>query len=163
MSAEDDVTLSIIERVEKLEERVAQLEGKKRKPGGAKTEGSEVFEAYAKAIYLRYSTEVPRTSKLSAMCKTLVSWVGKDAAIELVKFYTTQNDYRYTISAHKLDLLIADYQKLLVQIQSGNKVTRAQAKQLEDADSNIEAVKSYARKKHERNNQDGGEQPGGSP
>jgi hypothetical protein len=122
------------------------LRERKRNPPASRTEPKKY----------RYGMLPSRNAAVNNHAAGIVARVGKDDAIEMVKFFLTQNDQFYTMNTHALWICLRDYQKLMVRMRTGAKMTPAQAKQLENMDSNAQAVTQYARKKHERKQQEDG-------
>lgn len=153
---DQEVLAALMDRIDRLEERVSSLEGKKKRPSG-KPDGSFVFDAYAAAYQARWGVLPTRNAAMNNQAAALVARVGRQEAIALVEFYLLQNDQFYTKNCHPIGLCLKDYQMLMVRMSTGTKVTSAQAKLIEDTDSNSEAVKAHVRKKYERKQSDSGE------
>jgi len=134
----DDIQ-SILERLERLEKKVFRGEGQK-------TEGSEVWTSYSYAYLHRYGVEPVRNAKMSSLCKTLVQRVGKDDAVELVRFYLDQRDAFFVMNCHPLGTLIAQAEGLVTRMRTGLRVTRKQAEVIDEGDSNAQASLAYLRK-----------------
>lgn len=151
MSAEGDEMMDalLLERIEKLEERVAKLEGGKKKPSG-KSDGAQIFDEYTVAFMARYSVAPVRNPKVNTQASLLVGRVGKEDALELVRFYLKQNDRFYTQAMHPLGYCLLHAETLFTRMKSGTRVTPAQAKMMDEADGNAHVMANYARKKHER-------------
>lgn len=84
---------------------------KAKKEDKGKSEGSEVFDAYAEGYVKRYGTMPIRNAKVNAQCKNLVKTVGKDRAKELVTYYAQEYEsWRADKSAHDLGTLLFEIQ-----------------------------------------------------
>jgi hypothetical protein len=107
-----------------------------------------IWKAYQEAYKARYRVEQPSNAKNYTLCKKLVESVGVEDALALASFYLTQNDAYYTSNAHKLDILINDYVKLLTRLRTGQNLSYKKATQLEKIDQSLAASSEYLSEKH---------------
>lgn len=89
---------------------------KKAKP---KTEGAEVWEAYADAFRNRYLVDPIRNQTTNSQCKKLAADIGKSRAIDVVRFYLKSNHPYYERQSHPIGLCLNDVQTLCVQMSGG--------------------------------------------
>jgi len=139
----------IVSYIKHLEERIQRLESqafKKKKP--AKTEGSEVWEAYSSVYKVRYGITPPRSAKTNSICKQLVDRLGKSEAIEIVKFFVYQNDAFYVKKMHPIQLCLNDAESLYTRRQTGKKISEKEARQLENTSDSVNSSQQYLRRKY---------------
>lgn len=84
----------------------------------------EVKTAYSKAYYARYKIEpITRSAKFNSAISAIVSRVGKEEAVEIVKFYLTHNDGFYVRNTHGIGLCLRDCETLRTQMLKGKAIT----------------------------------------
>jgi hypothetical protein len=92
---------------------------------------SEVWKAYCEAYESRYRVTPSDNRTIRAqMCK-LVDLVGKDDAVEIVKFYLTHNDSFYLRATHSFGLCLRDASSLRTQWLKGRAITQNDIRQFE--------------------------------
>lgn len=82
------------------------------KPPEEPTAGTQVFLAYSAAYEQVYSVAPVRDAKTASQCKTLVERLGAEEAPQIAAWFVTHRDPFYVRSAHSLDLLVRDYQRV---------------------------------------------------
>lgn len=90
---------------------------KKSKP---KTEGSEVWQAYAAAYLEKYKVSPPPNLKSNIICKKLAGDYGLDDAIAITKKYLNDRDSYAANACHAISLLPSRAQKYFVEISRKN-------------------------------------------
>jgi len=98
------------------------------KPKGT-TKGA--WDAYEAAYFARHRMKPPRNPKVNTIMVRLVQYVGEEDARALAKFYPTTTHALYVQAKHPVELLLRDYQKLLVELKTGARTTQDQAKKEE--------------------------------
>lgn len=114
-------------------------------PNG-KASSVKVWEAYSESFKARYKVEPKRNSKTNSQAVNLVKRLGEADAIEVVKFFLTHNDRFYVRTGHSLGACLRDAEKLHMEFATGKKITSATAKETEDDDHNLNALRNYKKK-----------------
>ena len=144
--------MDIEKELENILARICALEGKKKKEQTKveKSTGSLVWEQYAVEYKNRYKVDPVRNAMVNKQCSMLVSRVGVDDAILLVRFYLRQNDGWYTQKMHPVGLCLNDAETLMTRMRAGVRVTPKAAKEMDDHDTNAEAAKQHLARKYGR-------------
>jgi len=108
----------------------------------------DTWQQYCRVFRHRYSTKPIQNAKNNASIKQLITRVGHDNAIALVKFYLKQEDAFYKVNCHNLGLLVKDCETLMVKMETGNSITMKQARKDEDTKANMRQSAEYLKKKH---------------
>jgi hypothetical protein len=119
---------------EKLVKKMRATKEKKPKMTGA----VDVFEAYSQAYFERYNTHPLRNANIMGRCVDLVKKMGKDHAIEVVKFYLNSNDAFFVKSMHDIRHVQTNYSGLSTQLKTGMTMTFDKAKGVERKSQNAE-------------------------
>lgn len=90
----------------------------------------ETWAAYAQAYSSRYSVPPVRNAKVNGMVARLVERLGAEAPA-VAGHYLTNNSQFYVQSAHCVDLLLRDAEKLRTEWATGRRTTNGQARQLD--------------------------------
>ena len=123
------------ESLEKLHEALQEIADLLRKTKAKastdiKPAGSTVWDHYSQAYEARYKAAPVRNKKTNALCKQLVDRLGAEEAPQVAVFYLKHTGPLYVSSAHCLDLLVRDAEKLRTEWATGTVVlpkTRAQS------------------------------------
>lgn len=102
---------------------------RKQKPSGPY--GGKVWAAYQEAFKARYGVEPVKGAMANTICSNLVSVIGEEDAINLVKFYLTHNEAFYLKVTHSLPICKRDVQALVTQMRIGKKFTNNDIRQYE--------------------------------
>ena len=148
MEQEQVLIVALSERIDRLEERIAELElkqGKKQKK--PPSDGVFIWEEYELLYQQRYGIKPLRNTITNTHCKMLVDRLGKDDALEVIRYYLSASDYFYVSKTHDLSLCLRDCSTLYTRAKSGKHITSAQARESELASSNKEAVNEYVKSK----------------
>jgi hypothetical protein len=112
---------------------------------------SEIWEAYKDAFMARYGQEPKRNAKVNALACQLHDRLGKEDAIEVVKFYLTHNNAWYLRNLHSLDQCVKDCEKIYVEWKKNDYVRTSDvqsAERMSDNESVIrQAMQRYLDKK----------------
>lgn len=122
---------------------------KKRAPktAGEKTPGTRVWEAYLEAHKRVHPEAEPAGSATTAsQCATLVRKLGEENAIAVVRFYVTHRRAYYVAQMHALGPCVKDCEALLMQWQTGQRITNAQANAVDKDDANREVFERVFQK-----------------
>lgn len=121
-SNEDVIIIEkIIDRIDKIEDRLLELESKQGKKKPVKSDTSDIWKVYADCYKNKYGVIPPHSAKLFSQCKMLVSTIGFKEAIELVYFYFTQTDQFYSKQYHPIGLLLRDCQMFYTRMMCSKK------------------------------------------
>jgi hypothetical protein len=138
----------LYEIVAELGGRIQVLEGKKKKPVKGESDGSKVWELYKELYFQRYKTDPVRNAKVNANCSALVTRLGLDGALDVVRFFLKQNDQRFLSCYHGLHLCLYYCEALHTAMKKGKLITQNESKKIENTASNIDTSRSYLEKKH---------------
>lgn len=111
---------------------------------------TEIFEAWADAVTARWKHTPQRNAKISRQCKELAGLAGRKDAVQLVRFYVTQNDAFYQRIVHDLSACVRDAHPLLVRMKTGKVVTTASAKKTEAAQTTAASSRNYLQRKYQK-------------
>lgn len=87
------------------------------------TAGALTFEAYARAFKARYGTEPVRNKVVNSCMKQVAERLGADEAPQVAAYYVAHNGPLYVNSAHAVQALVKDAEKLRTEWFTGRKVT----------------------------------------
>lgn len=95
----------------------------------------ETWAAYERAYATRYSVPPVRNAKVNGMVARLVERLGAEAP-DVASHYLSNNSQFYVQSAHCVDLLLRDAEKLRTEWATGRRTTNGQARQLDSTQTN---------------------------
>jgi hypothetical protein len=95
---------------------------------GPITEGSKLWLAYAAAYRLRYGIFPPRNAKVNAQLKHFLERVPAADAGAIAEHYLGLDERLYVNSAHCVDLMLRDAEKLYMSAKTGRKVVEGGGK-----------------------------------
>jgi hypothetical protein len=101
------------------------------------------WRSYRDAYQEKYGEAPPFNAKIGGQLKSFVSRVPKEEAPSIAAFFLTHKDQYYLKSMHPVGLLLRDAEKLRTEWATGRQMTGAQARQSEQRDANVEAMKAY--------------------
>ena len=99
------------------------------------------WKAYAAAYRDRYGVLPAANAKTRGQAANLVRMVGADLAPGLAAYYLTHNGGFFVQCRHDFGLLLKSYQQILTDMQRGEQMTAARARQTENTQSNLETAK----------------------
>lgn len=105
---------------------------------------SATWEAYSQSYAERYQDHPERNAAANSILCRLVDKVGSNFAPALAAFYVSHPNSYYHSRGHKLELLLADYQKLLTEMKTKNIITPAMIRQEEKTDHYQQQLKRIA-------------------
>lgn len=105
------------------------------------------WRSYKEAYKQEYGEPPPWNAKIGGQLKSFVGRVQSKEAPLIAAFYLTHGDQVYKKAMHPVGLLLRDAEKLRTEWATGRKMTGAQAKQSEQKDANVEAMKTYLARK----------------
>lgn len=123
--------------------------GKSKK--GEKSDGAQVWDAYAEAYKKRYGFEPKRNATTNNQCAQLVSRLGLEDAKHVVTYYLQQTDAFYVRSMHQVGHCLKDSGSLYSRWKNGGGFTRRAADKIERTGSTIAASNDYLARKHGQN------------
>jgi hypothetical protein len=91
--------------------------------------GSATWAAYSESYKMRYGNAPTRNAKTSSLCVKLVDALGIEDAPRVASYYPTSNYGYYVSRGHPLDACLADCQKLLTELNTGNRTTQHAARE----------------------------------
>lgn len=97
---------------------------------------AKVWERYADAYQAKYKTPPVRNAKVNGQLSQLVKRIG-EAAPEVAAFYVWHNDQFYVRSRHPPGLLLRDAEGLHTQWKTGQTVTYAQARKIDETQGRV--------------------------
>ena len=114
-----------------------------KRAGAAKPNPANVatWKAYAAAYRDRYGVLPAANAKTRGQAANLVRMVGADLAPGLAAYYLTHNGGFFVQCRHDFGLLLKSYQQILTDMQRGEQMTAARARQTENTQSNLETAK----------------------
>lgn len=101
------------------------------------SDSTAVFENYANSMLQVYGVKVPRNAKINSQIKKLIEYVGIEKAKQLAAFYPTYKEKFYLETAHPFGLLLKDYVKLQVSLETGLKLTPNHIKEIIEKDNSV--------------------------
>jgi hypothetical protein len=101
------------------------------------------WRSYRDAYQEKYGEPPPYNGKIAGQLKSFVSRVPKEEAPQIAAFYLTHKDQYYVKSMHPVGLLLRDAEKIRTEWATGRQMTGAQARQSEQRNTNVEAMKTY--------------------
>jgi hypothetical protein len=104
--------------------------GKARGRGGnGEAKSTATWNAYADAYARRYGVSPVRNAKTSSLCCRIVDAIGADDAPRVASYYPSSNYGYYVARGHALELCLSDCQKLLTELETGNRTTQTKARE----------------------------------
>lgn len=90
-----------------------------------------VFNAYCEGMKQRYGENVTpqRNAAINSQLKKMVERIGLDNSVLVARNYPLHQNSWYVQKTHSVGLMLADCESLLIQVQSGQMVTRTGAYQ----------------------------------
>jgi hypothetical protein len=101
----------------------------KRKKTGPTTDGSRVWDAYARAYEERYNIEPVRNTKQNSLCKRLVERLGASDAVGVAAYYPTVRNAFDCARGHALEILLKDCEKHCTAWKTGQQITMTKAQE----------------------------------
>ena len=98
------------------------------------------WQAYEKAYLNRYGCLPVPNAKTRGQVATLVRYVGKDLAVALAEYFLSHNDSWFVKRRHEFGCLLNSYQQVLTDMQRGEQMTQARARQTDQTQSNYESA-----------------------
>jgi len=99
----------------------------------------QVWGSYSQAYFSRYGTEPVRNVKVNSSVKQLAQRLGQDA-VGVAGFYVSINDQWLVKCMHDIGNLIKNCETYRTQWATGQTVTNTQARQVDQSQSNYDAV-----------------------
>ncbi len=96
-----------------------------------------VATRFADAYRTRYKTDPVRNARVYAQLSQLVKRIGQEAAPEVAAFYVRHNDQFYVRARHSVGLLLRDAEGLHTQWKTGQLVTSAQARKIDETQGRV--------------------------
>lgn len=120
----------------------AELPQKKtaQKKSQANPDNVACWQAYEKAYLNRYGCLPVPNAKTRGQVATLVRYVGKDLAVALAEYFLSHNDSWFVKRRHEFGCLLNSYQQVLTDMQRGEQMTQARARQTDQTQSNYESA-----------------------
>ena len=120
----------------------AELPQKKtaQKKSQANPDNVACWQAYEKAYLNRYGCLPVPNAKTRGQVATLVRYVGKDLAVALAEYFLSHNDSWFVKRRHEFGCLLNSYQQVLTDMQRGEQMTQARARQADQTQSNYESA-----------------------
>ena len=120
----------------------AELPQKKtaQKKSQANPDNVACWQAYEKAYQNRYGCLPVPNAKTRGQVATLVRYVGKDFAVALAEYFLSHNDSWFVKRRHEFGCLLYSYQQVLTDMQRGEQMTQARARQADQTQSNFESA-----------------------
>ena len=120
----------------------ARLPQKKtiQKKSQANPDNVACWQAYEKAYLNRYGCLPVPNAKTRGQVATLVRYVGKDLAVALAEYFLSHNDSWFVKRRHEFGCLLYSYQQVLTDMQRGEQMTQARARQADQTQSNFESA-----------------------
>lgn len=87
------------------------------------TDGSQVWQAYADAYWIRYNVEPVRNAKANSICKSIARNFGPELGAQAARYYLSHRKAHYVTQRHPLELLARDTQTILTDMQIGEQST----------------------------------------
>jgi uncharacterized protein YdaU (DUF1376 family) len=97
--------------------------------GGVEAKSTATWNAYSDAYTRRYGVYPVRNAKTSSLCCRLVDALGADNAPRVASYYPSSNYGYYVARGHALELCLSDCQKLLTELETGNRTTSTGARE----------------------------------
>ena len=110
---EDETWHKVLQKIVVAVEKATSKRGE----GTGMTNGTMVWRAYCDEYKLRYKIEPAGNARMARICKDLSESVGKDEAIELVRFYVGTNEQYLITNCHPLAILQSQFQKYLTMMR----------------------------------------------
>lgn len=101
----------------------------KRKKSGPTTDGSRVWDAYARAYEERYEIEPVRNTKQNSICKKLVERLGATEAVGVAAYYPSYRNGYHVSRGHALPSLLADCETIRTAWVSGVQITQTKSRE----------------------------------
>jgi len=108
------------------------------------------WSAYAAAYCARYGAEPIRNAKVNNQVKQLVTRLPRDECPGVVSYYVSINDAFLVRNCHDFGSLLAKAEAFRTQWATGSQMNGRTARQLEDAQANINAAQEASRRIRER-------------
>jgi hypothetical protein len=146
---QSELLLLLMERLDAIEAKLEACLPKDKKPVKAKgqTDGSLVWEAYSASMKKRYGLSPTPNAMQYALCKALVTRLGKEAAIKVVEHYVGLPGF-YMQNGHQLRLCVKDAEALELQVRGARIATPKQAQAAQEVKGNADATQSFLESKH---------------
>lgn len=110
-------------------------------PRGEKTPGSQVWEAYTRAMQESWSLTPPRSAKSASQATKLVELVGFETAMKLAAYYPTRRSDFYVRTGHPFGTLLTDYMAMLREVNAGIKLTKGVVRDIVSKEESENACK----------------------
>ncbi len=113
---------------------------KKEKTEPKKGKTIEIWEAYTEAMIKRYKVAPLNSAKSRAVLSQLIDRVGKDVAVDLLKFYFDHPMTKYVTNGHPLHFLLMDSEWLYTQMKNNRVVTDLKVKEYREGQMQLDMV-----------------------
>jgi hypothetical protein len=104
--------------------------------GQPNAKSARLWEAYALAYQDRYGAEPVRNAKVNRHLCQVVDRLGREAPA-VAGFYVRHNNAWYVKRGHAVDCLLADAEKLRTEWATGQQITAAQARALDQQQTTV--------------------------
>ena len=94
-------------------------------------ETTQVFDAYREGMKERYGNQIEpaRNAKVNSQLKNMISRIGLQESILVARNFPRHQNSWYVQKTHSIDSMLSDCESLLIQVQSGQMVTKTGAYQ----------------------------------
>ncbi|MDD5395229.1 MAG: hypothetical protein PHE17_19575 [Thiothrix sp.] len=115
---------------------------------GGKHASNPVWKAYAQAYAARYGKEPLATKRAVSAVGRLVGLVNGDEqlAADIAGFYPTHNGEYYLKRGHDIAVMLADVEKLYMEMETGRTITATSARQTDRSAGNLGALQEALRR-----------------
>lgn len=108
------------------------------------SKSGETWEAYKTAYQSRYAVDPVRNAQVNALLSQLVDRVGQENSPKVAEFYVSHNAAWYVSRGHSVKQLVSDAEKLHMEMQRGQTITRGDAKNAEHKEEHRNQVQRVA-------------------
>ena len=115
-------------------------------PRRPKVDSSATWKAFSEAYQQRYRVEPTRNQTVNSQMANFVKRVPADEAPEIARFFVLHNKAWYVERQHPVGLLLQDAESLRSQWLMGKQITRRDAQNVENTQSNANAWQVAAEK-----------------
>ncbi|WEX18939.1 hypothetical protein P2T68_16980 [Pseudomonas sp. G11] len=124
---------------------IQALKPKAKQKTDAQIANANTWDAYTIAYLERYGVEPVRNAKVNGQIAQLVQRLGAIEAPQVAMFYVTINDSFFIRASHEFGLLVARAEGIRTQWITGRQVNAVTARQVENAQANINAAQEASR------------------
>jgi hypothetical protein len=112
-----------------------------KKAGEEGTPGTQVWNAYCRAMQECWKLTPPRSAKTSSQAVQLVELVGLETALKLAAYYPTRRAEFYVKTGHPFGTLLTNYMEMLREINAGIKLTKGVVREIVSKEESENACK----------------------